>query len=75
MKKSHLNGEVRGRKESAKSHKQTFVIPEALGANQRLSLLKPSPLASGVSLRALDCLYISDDGGRERYRGTIDKYG
>ena len=27
------------------------------------------------STRALDCLYTSDGGGRERYRGTIDKYG
>lgn len=27
------------------------------------------------STRALDCVYISDDGGREHYRGTIDKYG
>ena len=27
------------------------------------------------STRALDCLYVSDDGGREHYRGTITKYG
>ena len=27
------------------------------------------------STRALDCVYISDDGGREHYRGTIDKFG
>jgi hypothetical protein len=27
------------------------------------------------STRALDCLYISDNGGREHYRGSIDKYG
>jgi len=27
------------------------------------------------STRALDCVYISDDGGREHYQGTIDKYG
>jgi hypothetical protein len=27
------------------------------------------------STRALDCLYTSDDGGRERYRGTISKIG
>ena len=27
------------------------------------------------STRAVDCLYTSDGGGRERYRGTIDKYG
>jgi hypothetical protein len=27
------------------------------------------------STRALDCLYISDDGRREHYRGTIDKFG
>jgi uncharacterized protein DUF992 len=27
------------------------------------------------STRALDCVYTSDGGGREYYRGTIDKYG
>jgi hypothetical protein len=27
------------------------------------------------STRALDCLYVSDDGGREHYRGIISKYG
>ena len=27
------------------------------------------------SSRALDCLYTSDDGGREHYRGTISKIG
>jgi hypothetical protein len=27
------------------------------------------------STRALDCVYIPDGGGREHYRGTIDKYG
>jgi Protein of unknown function (DUF992) len=27
------------------------------------------------STRALDCVYTSDGGGREHYRGTIDKYG
>ena len=27
------------------------------------------------STRALDCLYVSDDGVREHYRGTISKFG
>ena len=53
---------------------RSMVWSFALGAAAVVALVFGPQVTSNAS-RALDCLYTSDDGGRERYRGTISKIG
>jgi hypothetical protein len=66
----------------------SFALGAALVFGTQVSILKAASPTGGLrcsvaegpsrflgSTRALDCLYVSDDGGREHYRGTITKYG